>query len=184
MDVRPDPPGPDHRPIITAGLIEGVIVQTFPTVAYAHGALTELVNGSWNGMFSDPIEHLYLVDNPADHGRSEWYEHARTRDRYVLLAGRLTVALFDARPDSATTGTLQVTQLDPVGVGASASGVVIPPGVWHSFEPSGDRLLLLNAKTPGYDRRAPDEVRMPMPNERVDFTWSTHRDHPGGGAAG
>lgn len=169
MHAKQDSPGPDHEPEFRTTTIEGVIVQRFPTVAYTYGGLTELHNQRWSGLFTDPIEHLYVVANDDPSRREEWYEHRTTTDRYVLLDGAARVALFDSRAGSPTEGALELHDLAPLRLGWS--GLLIPPGVWHSFRITGDRMVLLNAKTPGYVRENPDKFRMPMPNERVGFTW-------------
>jgi len=169
MHATQDSPGPRHAPLLSELAIDGALSQVFPTVHYDHGALTELHNSSWTDMFGDPIEHMYILDNPGGL-REEWYEHRIVTDRYVLLAGSLTVALFDARQDSASFGTQLTLQLHGVGNGGT-SGLVIPPFVWHSFRVDSERVLLLNAKTPGYDHVNPDKFRMPMPNDLTPFVW-------------
>ncbi|UYN82556.1 MAG: hypothetical protein KIT89_07265 [Microcella sp.] len=169
MDATRDAPGPDHGPENRTTTIDGVIVSRFPTVGYTYGGLTELHNERWSGMFTEPIEHLYVVANDDPSKREEWYEHRQTTDRYVLLEGAARVALFDGRPDSPTSGVLELHDL--VSIREGWAGLLIPAGVWHSFRITADRMFLLNAKTPGYDRENPDKFRMPMPNERVDFSW-------------
>jgi dTDP-4-dehydrorhamnose 3,5-epimerase len=169
MDATQDEPGPDHAAVLDPLTIEGAARQAFPTVTYGHGALIELCNANWHDMFSAPIEHLYIVDNLGGR-REEWYEHRLTIDRYVLIEGNVTVALFDARRESPSLGTLELVELESASSGKPAA-LVIPAGVWHSFRINSERVLLMNAKTPGYNRANPDKYRMPMPNERCDFSW-------------
>ncbi len=174
MTERRDRPGPDHEPTVELLAIEGVVQERFPTVRYEHGGLIEIVNASWNDMFDSPLEHLYLLNNDGPRARGEWYVHHIVTDRYVLIDGIVDLALFDAREGSVSHGALIVTTLGPLG-GTEASGVRIPPGVWHSFRYRSPRMLLLNAKTPGYDRAAPDKYRVGMPNEQTAFEWRTYR---------
>lgn len=169
MESMQDAPGPDHEPVVTPSAIDGVVRQRFPSVTYAHGALTEIVNSAWHDMFTLPVEHLYVVANSAGR-REEWYEHRLTTDRYVLLSGSIRVALFDPRVASTTRGVLDVIDLSEVG-GTGDSGLVIPAGVWHSFRIDSERAVLVNAKTPGYQRSNPDKYRLAMPNELTPFTW-------------
>lgn len=169
MKASQDQPGPDHAPNVVPLTIDGAVCQTFPIVSYGHGVLTELHNSSWSDMFSEPIGHLYLVSNLGGR-REEWYEHRLTTDRYVLIEGALTVALFDARRESTSFGTLELVELSSVSSGETA-GLIIPAGVWHSFRIHSERALLMNAKTPRYDRDDPDKYRMEMPNELCDFSW-------------
>lgn len=171
--AQQDAPGPDHRAETRTTAIDGVILQRFPSAAYAHGLLTELHNERWSSMFTEPIEHVYLVSNDESGARQEWYEHRQSTDRYVVLEGSVRVALFDGRSDSTTHGVLEVYDL--VRARDGWAGLRIPPGVWHSFRITGERLMLMNAKTPGYQRENPDKFRMPMPNDQVDFSWDDDR---------
>ncbi len=171
MHAQQDAPGPEHEPEVRATAIVDVTITRFPTVSYEYGGLTELHNERWTSLFEEPIEHLYVVANFEQRHRQEWYEHRTTTDRYVMLEGRADVALFDGRAGSPSEGTLEVHEL--VGIREGWAGLVIPAGVWHSFRITGDQMVLLNAKTPGYVRESPDKYRLPMPNERVDFTWAT-----------
>jgi dTDP-4-dehydrorhamnose 3,5-epimerase len=175
MAERRDEPGPDHAPEVEHLAIEGVILERFPTVRYEHGALTEVVNASWDDLFAMPIEHLYILNNAGPRARDEWYVHHIVTDRYVLVDGVVDLALFDARDDSSSRGTLVVTTLDPIG-GEAPSGVRIPAGVWHSFRCRSPRMMLINAKVPGYNRAEPDKYRLPMPNEHTNFRWSTYQE--------
>jgi dTDP-4-dehydrorhamnose 3,5-epimerase len=169
MSSQQDAPGPDHAPEVEALRIEGAARQRFPSVSYANGVLTELLNAQWADMFSAPVEHLYLIENLGER-REEWYEHRHTTDRYVLINGEITVALFDARHESPSFGTLDIVALEAVGSGGY-SGLAIPPRVWHSFRNDSERVLLMNAKTPGYNRDSPDKYRLSMPHELTSFTW-------------
>lgn len=171
MEASQDEPGPLHAPVFEPLRIDKAARQIFPSVSYAHGALTEVLNSGWDDMFSVPVEHLYLVNNLGGR-REEWYEHRTTTDRYVLIDGALTVALFDGRKTSASFGTLEVIDLTALGSGGY-SGLVIPPGVWHSFRIDSERVMLLNAKTPAYNRESPDKYRMQMPNDLTSFTWES-----------
>ena len=163
--------GPDHAPDVEALDIDGAFRERFPRVAYRYGYLTEVLNDRWADIYSQPVEHLYFLSNPDASSRDEWYVHHRITDRYLLIDGHLDVALFDAREGSRTFGTLIVVELGSIEDGGFA-GLLIPPGVWHSFSSRRERLLLMNAKTPSYDRTDPDKSRLPMPNETVDFRWS------------
>ena len=171
MTSHPDAPGPDHAPRITQLGIAGVIAEEFPSVPYKHGSLTEIVNDKWTDVFEQPVQHLYLISNPDSTAREEWYVHHATTDRYVVVEGHLDVALFDDRSDSPTAGELVLVELVGLGTGGY-SGVIIPVGVWHSFRSRQPKLLMLNAKLPGYKREQPDKNRMPMPNESTDFEWA------------
>ena len=170
MQTTTDAPGPDHTPVLSQLAIDGVFTEQFPSVAYKQGTLTEVVNSKWQDLFSEPVEHLYFISNSGDRVREEWYVHHKVLDRYVLIDGKAKVALFDDRESSPTFETLIVVDLAGIEQGG-VSGLRIPAGVWHSFSYQTEKLLLMNAKHPGYNRDEPDKFRMPMPNERTNFHW-------------
>ena len=158
-----DSPGPDHLPeSINDPKIEGVIVDTSPFVEYLEdNLLTELYRPEWLGVFAEGerIEHLYTVLAPTGGTRSEWYYHAHTLDRYMLLYGVLRLGLYDGREDSPTFENFQVHTL-----GGAKSGfpnqVRIPPGVWHSLKWLEQPGMFLNAKLTGYVPGNPDKFRV------------------------
>lgn len=169
--MKKDAPGPIHATEIFALGIEGAQLERFPKVGYRYGSITEVANLAWAGMHQDlPIEHLYFVSNDGSEARVEWYVHHHSTDRYVLVKGRLSVALFDAREGSPSYGVLEKLEVGDLSSDLP-QGMKIPAGVWHSFKPTGGEFLLFNSKYPGYNQADPDKYRLPMPNEQCDFSW-------------
>lgn len=169
--MQKDIPGPVHALSIIKLKIAGAQLETYPSVDYKYGQLTEFNNQEWLGMQqSAPIVHGYFVSSDGKEPRDEWYVHELTLDRYVLVSGRLEIALFDAREGSPTKGTLEIFQLG--GLASSLpSGMMIPPGVWHSFNSVDGEFMFLNHKYPGYNQSNPDKYRIPMPNEHCSHVW-------------
>lgn len=172
VDGQRDAQGPEHTATLTPTTIEGVFLFKFPQVAFDNGLLTEVYHSTWAQLFGEPIDHLYFVLNTS-RAREEWYYHQHTKDRYVLANGALEIVLFDARKDSATFGTLLSFTLTGLSETQSDNhGMVIAPGVWHSFRTVSETALFMNLKTPGYNRELPDKFRVSMPNDLCDFSWS------------
>ena len=160
-----------HSVTVTELKIEGAQLETYPTVSYQYGYLTEYANRDWQGMLqSAPIAHGYFIYSDGGKARNEWYVHNHTLDRYVVVTGRLEVALFDAREGSASQNTIEVFQIGSISSGLP-SGMRIPPGVWHSFKSVQGEYLFLNHKHPGYNRENPDKYRIPMPNDQCSHSW-------------
>lgn len=169
--MKKDTAGPVHSTRRVPLEIEDAWLEIFPTVEYQYGFLTEVANQGWEGMHQgDPLGHLYFVMSDGSEPRVEWYVHEKTLDRYVLVQGKLRVALFDSRIGSPTEGKLEVFEIGGLNSGLP-QGMRIPPGVWHSFKPLDGEYLFLNAKHPGYNQADPDKYRIEMPNDRCDFTW-------------
>ena len=169
--MKKDEVGPVHATEIIELGIEGAWLERFPTVSYRYGHLTEVANEAWTGMHQfDPIGHLYFVSGNGTEPRAEWYVHEKTLDRYVLVSGRLRVALFDNREGSLTHGAIEVFEIGGLSSGLP-QGMRIPPGVWHSFNSLDGEHMFLNAKHPGYNQADPDKYRIEMPNEKCDFSW-------------
>ena len=80
--------------------LEGVVVA--PAVVHAdhRGTLMEAVNFD-DPFWEEPVVYAYAFTVAP--GRIKgWGMHKRQTDRYVALAGRLRVVLYDGRPDSPT----------------------------------------------------------------------------------
>ena len=143
--------------------------MTVPTVNYAYGSLTEILNLSWPSIYEEPVEHTYVVVNSKVQ-RNEWHVHKESFDRYLLLQGELEVVLYDNRPQSPTADTLGRYFLHGVG-NPGCHGLRIPPGVWHTFRSISDGFMLMNNKFPPYRQDNPDKYSVAFSESGVDFEW-------------
>jgi dTDP-4-dehydrorhamnose 3,5-epimerase-like enzyme len=104
--------------------------------------------------------------------KDRWHAHRLQEDRFVVPLGEMILALYDARPSSATSGRLETIRMAgvPVGSPATSSGtrtvethlVRIPVGVYHgiaNLHPS-QPFVLQNYPTRLYDPS--DEGRIPF----------------------
>jgi dTDP-4-dehydrorhamnose 3,5-epimerase-like enzyme len=132
--------------------IPGAFVARFPVVRYAGGTLVEARRTGWDGLFDEPLDHLYWIATTRGVER-DWGRHTRTADRYAAVAGTIEVALLDGRAAAARRAHLVV--LDA----ARGDGLLIPSGVWHTFRVTSETGILLNSKSPAYDPVDPDKER-------------------------
>ena len=113
-----------------------------------------------------------------------WHAHRIQTDRFVVPLGTMTLALLDARRESATYGRLEVIEMagrpfsaPPVERPATETLalVPIPPGVYHCIgNRSSAPFLLQNFPTELYDPG--DEGRVPFTEAAgltggVPFAW-------------
>jgi len=99
-----------------------------------------------------------------------WHVHKVQTDRFVVVLGEMTLALFDQRPQSSTQGQLDVVRMSGVpreSVSSTQSRdlttflVPIPPGVLHCIGNLGTEPFLL--------QNFPSELYNPSDEGRVAF---------------
>ena len=120
----------------------------------------------------NPLNICIRFTPPTGGLRNEFYFHEHTLDRYMLMLGQLDIGLYDPRPSSSSFRAFTVVSLGQAGTGLSTA-VRIPPGVWHSLRWMSDSGMFLVAKSPGYNQKTPDEIRIPMHELPVEITWDT-----------
>jgi dTDP-4-dehydrorhamnose 3,5-epimerase len=147
--------------------LDGVVVASAIVHADHRGTLMETVNFD-NPFWEEPV--LYGYSFTVAPGRIKgWGMHKRQTDRYVALAGRLRVVLYDGRPDSAT-----FERFAEFAFADEAPGFLrIPPGVWHADQNTGEvPCRVLNFPTRPYDRDAPDKYRIDPASGEIPFDFT------------
>lgn len=162
-------PSVDHSAVVQHTDINGAILMRIPTVHYEYGSLSEIFHPDWDTIYTEPIEHMYTITN-SKHHRDQWHVHHKTIDRYLLLRGKVEIALYDNRPQESSHGTLVRLFLTEVGTDGW-HGLRIPFGVWHSFRSLSDGFTLLNNKYPRYERHDPDKYVIPFAESDICFCW-------------
>jgi dTDP-4-dehydrorhamnose 3,5-epimerase len=101
-----------------------------------------------------------------------WHHHKKQTDHFYVIKGTLKVALYDARPDSPTQGTVNELYL-----GEKCPGLVrIPPGVEHGWMcVSPTTSYIVNVVSETYNPAEPDEFRTDPHNNNIPYDW-TRRD--------
>jgi dTDP-4-dehydrorhamnose 3,5-epimerase len=115
-----------------------------------------------------------------------WHVHKVQTDRFVVVLGEMTLALYDNRTGSPSRGVLEVVRMTGAPLRRPAGDtpeqtdthlVPIPPGVLHCIgNLSSDPFLLQNYPTELYNPK--DEGRIPfadLPLERAGGTFSWER---------
>jgi dTDP-4-dehydrorhamnose 3,5-epimerase-like enzyme len=166
--MKKDENGPDHWADIQTCKIEGVRLQKSPIVKYSAGQICEVKNRRWENLYEGSIEHIYIIYDDTLAER-EWGMHKESTDRYLMIKGTIEVVLFDGRDNENTEPF--VCKLSGADEGGY-SGLIIPPGVWHSFRNfNKNEIILMNFKYPEFNREDVDKYRLPMPNNLTDFQW-------------
>lgn len=154
-------------PLLTETDLPGVMRATSPVVHYNSSFLVEPYREGWGGLYGAPLGHLYWIVTSRGVGR-KWGRHEYTTDRYTAVYGTIEVALFDGREGSPTQGELRLFTLE----GEAGDGLLIPPGVWHTFRTLTETGILMNSKNPAYNPDNVDKETRPMPNDEIPFVWS------------
>lgn len=138
-------------------MIEGVKIKELVQHRDNRGYLMELLRGSdkekadgKNAFGQVYLSTLYPAVIKGKH------LHKLQTDHMAVIKGSAALHLEDAREGSPTFGKKEVVLM---GEG-SWKLVVIPPGIWHSFENIGtDVCFFINYVTHEYDPKNPDEHR-------------------------
>jgi dTDP-4-dehydrorhamnose 3,5-epimerase-like enzyme len=172
--MKKDENGPNHWAEIQTCQIDGVKFQKSPIVKYSAGLICEVKNQRWENLYDSTLHHMYIIYDDTLAER-EWGMHKKSTDRYLLIKGRIEVVLFDGRDPKNTEPF--VCELSGADEG-DYSGLMIPPGVWHSFRNlDKNEIILMNFKFPEFNREDVDKYRLPMPNELTDFQWQSVGDN-------
>ncbi|MBI4020150.1 MAG: dTDP-4-dehydrorhamnose 3,5-epimerase family protein [Candidatus Aenigmarchaeota archaeon] len=101
-----------------------------------------------------------------------WHLHKRQTDNFTCIKGTMRLVLYDGREKSATKGLLNefIISLETPMV------VSIPPGVYHGFEALGrGEAIAINTPDYPYNRKRPDEYRLPFNTGKIGFKWKGKR---------
>jgi dTDP-4-dehydrorhamnose 3,5-epimerase len=97
-----------------------------------------------------------------------WHYHRIQTDHFICVGGMAKVALYDARDDSPTKGTVNefvMGNLNPILL-------KIPKLVYHGFTAvGGEPALMVNIPTELYRYDKPDEYRIPYDDPSIPYTW-------------
>jgi dTDP-4-dehydrorhamnose 3,5-epimerase len=160
------------RDAATPATIAGVTLRDLRVNRDPRGTLTELLRADWPDLYGGemPFAQVYTSTTALGVARDEdrWHVHRHQTDRFYCLAGRIVVAISDARAGSATRGQVMLVEL-AAGTDAPAPLVVtIPPGTLHGFVvTSAGPATLLNFPNRLYDPT--DEGRLPFADARVEL---------------
>ena len=138
-------------------MIEGVKIKGLLQHCDKRGYLMEILRGSdpekADGSSAFGQYYLSAIYPAVIKGK---HRHKLQTDHLCVIKGKAVLHLEDEREGSITFGKKETIEM---GEGAWKL-VVVPPGIWHSFENVGtDICLFINYVTREYDAKQPDEYR-------------------------
>jgi dTDP-4-dehydrorhamnose 3,5-epimerase len=159
-------------------LIAGVQIKEVKNVIKDNGYLTEIWREDWPLSPTHVGQVFQALIGPD--GISAWHVHREATDRLFANHGLLKIVLYDARPNSATSGRINVFRCGS----ARPMLIVIPAGVWHGVQNlSKEPALLLNLPDRPYRYEAPDHWRLPADTDRIPYSFNRsarpNSDDPG-----
>jgi dTDP-4-dehydrorhamnose 3,5-epimerase len=175
LDIAPEVP-PDQPTVDEHGrrldlTIDGVVHRRLGPIHADHrGSLLEIVDVR-DPFWEEPIVYAYRFTVLP--GRIKgWAVHKQQTDRYVTIAGRLRVVLYDGR-----TGSPTFESINEIHFADESPGLLrIPAGVWHADQNTGTtEAVVVNFPTRPYDRAEPDKYRTDPHEGAIPFDF-TQRD--------
>ena len=159
----------DEQTVTPAGepvalTIDGVVVASPVTHADHRGRLFEIFPAA-NDFWRDPVVYSYCFTiRPLQ--IKGWGLHLEKDDRYTIIHGEMTVALYDARTESPTHGmSHQVTLSEQ-----RSRQILIPAGVWHAdVNVSETEVHVVNFPTQRYHHDNPDRYLLPWDSSEIPF---------------
>lgn len=144
--------------------LDGVIVAKLRRVTNDKGGLQEI----WreDDPFTLTARQAYTTTTLPGVIKA-WYKHRSQTDQVTTLSGSGRLVLFDARDRNKVSApvVIEMTTEDPVFV-------VVPPGIWHGFQTTGDQpLVLLHLNNKAFDHARTDEVRLPQDDPAIPYRW-------------
>ncbi|MEM3396206.1 MAG: dTDP-4-dehydrorhamnose 3,5-epimerase family protein [Thermoplasmata archaeon] len=97
-----------------------------------------------------------------------WHYHKLQTDYVCCLKGMIKLALYDSRPNSPTKGEINeffIGEYNPLLV-------AIPNEVYHGWKcVSESEAIVINIPTEPYNRKQPDEYRLPPDTKEIPYDW-------------
>jgi len=96
-----------------------------------------------------------------------WNIHEHHEDRYTVIQGEMSVAMYDGREDSPTFGQCFFVLLSE----RRRRSLTMPIGVWHCDYNLGEKeVVFVNCPTGGaYNYENPDKLRLPLYSEKIPY---------------
>jgi dTDP-4-dehydrorhamnose 3,5-epimerase len=97
-----------------------------------------------------------------------WHFHKKQTDYFAVVHGMMKIVLYDSREKSPTKG-----EINEFFMGVHNQMIlVIPPLVYHGFKCiSEHEAIVINCPTIPYNRKNPDEFRLPADTPEIPYDW-------------
>ncbi len=149
-------------------MIEGVLVVPLRRIVDERGMVMHMLKRT-DPHFREFGEIYFSVVRPGV--VKGWHRHHRMTINYAVPVGMIKLVLYDDRPDSATSGTVQ-----ELFIGEHDYQLVsVPPGVWNGFKGIAEQpSIVANCATIPHD---PEEIeRRPPDDPSIPYAWAlVHR---------
>jgi len=98
-----------------------------------------------------------------------WHYHKKQTDSFTVLHGMVKMVLYDARKGSPSKG-----KVNEFFIGVHNPILLqIPPEVYHGFKCVSEyEAIMLNCPSEPYNRREPDEYRIPAHTKKIPYNWA------------
>ncbi len=147
-------------------MIDGVKVKQLKIIPDARGKLMEMLRCD-DAVF-DAFGQVYFTTAFAGVVKA-WHYHQHQSDNFICVAGRIKLALHDAREGSPTKGETNEFYLSL----EEPKLMYIPKMVYHGFKcVSKTEAMVINVITKVYDHKNPDELRIDENDPKVGYDWS------------
>ncbi len=144
--------------------IDGLMTCSPPTHVDHRGRVFEIFPGS-SDFWREPVVYFYCATLRALQIKG-WALHLTKDDRYTIIRGEMTVALYDAREGSPSYGMTQQVTLSEQGI----RQLLIPAGVWHAdVNVSEAETQFVNTPTQPYQHENPDRFLLPWDSAEIPY---------------
>ncbi len=146
-------------------MIEGVKVKKLNPIPDERGWLMEILR--CDDEIFEKFGQVYITTAYPGVVKA-WHYHKLQTDNFTCIKGMMKVALYDARENSKT-----YREINEFFIGEKNPLLIkVPPMVYHGFKAIGDETAyFLNIPTLPYNRKEPDEYKLPPDTKEIPYDW-------------
>jgi dTDP-4-dehydrorhamnose 3,5-epimerase len=146
-------------------MIEGVKVKQLKAISDERGRLMEILRRDDDVYVKFGQVYMTTVYPGVVKG---WHFHKKQVDSFACVKGMIKLVLYDGRENSKTKG-----EVNEFFLGEHNTILVqIPKNVYHGFKGvSEEQSIIINMPTEPYDRKDPDEFRLPAHTKEIPYDW-------------
>ncbi|HID96232.1 MAG TPA: dTDP-4-dehydrorhamnose 3,5-epimerase [Candidatus Latescibacteria bacterium] len=146
-------------------MIDGVRTKSLRVIPDERGRLMEIFRA--DDEIFERFGQVYMTTTYPGVVKA-WHYHKIQTDNIAVVRGMLKVTLYDPREDSPTKG-----QVNEFFIGEHNPMLIqIPPGIYHGWKCVGEEeAIVINCPTEPYNRKDPDEYRLPYDTDRIPYDW-------------
>ncbi len=146
-------------------MINGVKIKKLKIISDERGRLMEILRND-DEIFRE-FGQVYMTTAKPGIVKA-WHYHKLQTDNFSCVAGKIRLALYDARKKSSTYREVNefIISLDEPLL------VQIPPEVYHGFRCiSETEAIVINTVTKPYNHKKPDEYRVDAFDNDIKYDW-------------